>query len=141
VSETISLGPIVLRFLHSRESTDASLDLFEMTVQPGGQVPVTHYHRDWDETIYGLQGTTTWRVADQDIGVGPNQPLFIKRGVVHNFSNRTDRPAVCLCILTPGRLGPQYFREIAALAASGPPDPAAMRETMMRHGLVPVPAG
>ncbi len=140
MNETISAGPLVLRFLQSKESTDDSLDLFEMTVQPGGQVPIAHYHRDWDETIYGLAGTTTWHVAGQDIALAPNQSIFIRRGIVHNFSNRTDRPASCLCVLTPGRLGAGYFREMAALLAAGRPDPAAMRETMMRHGLVPVPS-
>jgi hypothetical protein len=42
-------------------------------------------------------------------------------------------------VLTPGVLGPEYFREIAALVANGTPDPAAVKETMLRHGLVPAP--
>lgn len=137
MSETIILGPITLRFLQTKEGTDASLDLFEMTVQPGGQMPVPHYHRDWDETIYGLLGTVTFAVGGRDVDIGPNQSVFIKRGVVHAFGNRTDQPASCLCVLTPGRLGPQFFREMAALAAAGRPDPALIQETMLRHGLVP----
>lgn len=137
MSETIILGPITLRFLQTKEGTDASLDLFEMTVQPGGQMPVPHYHRDWDETIYGLAGTVTFAVGGRDVDIGPNQSVFIKRGVVHAFGNRTDQPASCLCVLTPGRLGPQFFREMAALAAAGRPDPALIQETMLRHGLVP----
>lgn len=137
MSETIILGPITLRFLQTKEGTDASLDLFEMTVQPGGQMPVPHYHRDWDETIYGLAGTVTFAVGGRDVDIGPNQSVFIKRGVVHAFGNRTDQPASCLCVLTPGRLGPQFFREMAALSAAGHPDPALIQETMLRHGLVP----
>jgi hypothetical protein len=35
-------------------------------------------------------------------------------------------------------LGPQYFRDMAGLMSSGAPDPAKMKETMMRYGLVPV---
>ncbi|HJU31313.1 MAG TPA: hypothetical protein VJ740_07660 [Hyphomicrobiaceae bacterium] len=42
-------------------------------------------------------------------------------------------------MLTPGVLGPAYFREIASLLAAGAPDPAKMKDTMLRHGLVPVP--
>ena len=45
--------------------------------------------------------------------------------------------ATCLSVLTPGVLGPEYFRELAALIAAGPPDEAKMREIMLRHGLVP----
>jgi hypothetical protein len=36
-------------------------------------------------------------------------------------------------------LGPGYFREIAALVAEGAPDPAKLKDIMLRHGLVPVP--
>ena len=38
-------------------------------------------------------------------------------------------------------LGPQYFSEMAVLLSTGaPPDPAKMKETMLRYGLVPAPA-
>ena len=43
-----------------------------------------------------------------------------------------------LCILTPGVLGPGYFREIAALVAGA----RRIREDegiTLRHGLVPAP--
>jgi hypothetical protein len=36
-------------------------------------------------------------------------------------------------------VGPEYFREIAALVASGSPDPKKIREIMERYGLIPVP--
>jgi hypothetical protein len=34
-------------------------------------------------------------------------------------------------------LGPGYFREVAALLAGGSPDPAKMKEIMLRYGLHP----
>jgi hypothetical protein len=63
--------------------------------------------------------------------------VFIKRGVIHGFRNDTQEPAKCLCVLTPGVLGPVYFREMAALLAADAPNPVALKETMMRYGLVP----
>jgi hypothetical protein len=36
-------------------------------------------------------------------------------------------------------LGPQYFREMAALLSGGAPDPAEMKEIMLRYGLIPAP--
>jgi quercetin dioxygenase-like cupin family protein len=137
--ETVRFKDLELRFLQSREDTDGSLDVFEMTVEPNARVPVPHYHKSWDETVYGLAGVTTWRVDGHDIKLGPGQTVFIKRGVVHGFRNDAQEPATCLCILSPGVLGPAYFREMAALLASGAPDPAEMKETMLRHGLVPAP--
>ena len=106
-----------LRFLRDKEETGGSLDLFEMTVQPQARMPVAHHHEGWEETIYGLAGVTTWRVDGVDVAVGPGATLFIPRGVVHGFRNDSAGPASVLCILTPGVLGPGYFREMAALVA------------------------
>ena len=49
--EIIRLSPLELRFLRSKHENNGSLDLFKMTVPPGGSMPVPHFHRDWDETI------------------------------------------------------------------------------------------
>jgi quercetin dioxygenase-like cupin family protein len=138
MSETISINGLELRFLHSKEDTGGSLDMFEMTMPPNARVPVPHYHENWDETVYGLAGITTFRVDGDDVAVGPGQTVFIKRGVVHGFRNETQEPVRCLCVLSPGVLGPAYFREMAALLADGAPDLAKMKETMLRYGLVPV---
>ena len=138
--EVIRIGGLQLRFLQSKDDTGGSLDVFEMVVPPDARMPVPHYHETWDETIYGVAGVTTWRVDGKDFDVGPGQTVFIKRGIVHGFRNDTKTPATCLCVLSPGVLGPAYFREMAALIAGGPPDLAKMRETMLRYGLIPVPA-
>jgi len=138
--ETIRFAGLELRFLHSREDTGGSLDVFEMTVQANARMPVPHYHENWDETVYGLVGVITFRIGGRDVEVRPGQSVFIKRGVVHGFRNETQEPATCLAILSPGVLGPGYFREMAALLAEGPPDIPRMKETMLRHGLVPIPA-
>jgi quercetin dioxygenase-like cupin family protein len=138
MAETINIGGLALRFLQTKEETEGSLDAFEMTVQPNARMPVPHYHETWDEVAFGVQGTTIFRVAGQDVALQPGQSVFIRRGVVHSFRNDTQAPATCLCVLTPGILGPAYFREIAALMSSFPPDLTKMKETMLRYGLVPV---
>jgi len=139
MTETIVAGGLHLRFLQTKEETGGSLDVFEMIVQPNARMPVPHYHESWDETVVGLMGVTTWRVDGQDIELLPGQSLFIKRGIVHGFRNDTPEAASCLCILTPGALGAGYFREVAALFNNGAPDPAKMKEIMLRYGLVPAP--
>jgi quercetin dioxygenase-like cupin family protein len=138
--EIIDLGSLQLKFLRTKEETAGSLDMFEMTLQPNARMPIPHYHDSWDETIYGLTGTTSWRIDGRDIDVGPGETVFIKRGVVHGFANRSAEPASCLCTLSPGVLGPQYFKDMAGLLAAGTPDPAKMKATMLRYGLVPAPA-
>lgn len=139
MAEIIDMGSLKLRFLQTKESTGGRLDMFEMTLQPAARMPVPHYHESWDEAIYGINGTTTWKIDGSDVEVGSGDSIFIKRGVVHGFANRSAGPATCLCILSPGALGPQYFKEMAALIASGTPDFTKMKEVMLRYGLVPVP--
>ncbi len=136
--EIIRIGPLELHFLRSKEETGGSLDMFEMICPPEGQMPAAHYHRDWEETAYGLEGTITFTVDGKPVEIGPSDHLFIPRGIVHGFDNRSGARARCLSILTPGVLGPGYFRALAALVAAGPPNPAALRGLMLRHGLVPV---
>ena len=77
-----------------------------------------------------------------DLDVGPGEVLCIPRGVIHRFDNDHADDAKMLAIVSPGILGPDYFRECAAVieaAAAGPPDLAALAEVMRRHGLTPAP--
>ena len=82
----------------------------------------------------------TWTIEGTPTDVGPGEALCIPRGAVHQFDNTRDVDAKALAIVTPGILGPDYFREVAAIldaAAGGPPDLAAIGEVMRRHGLTP----
>ncbi len=140
--EEIKLGQLTIRFLVEGKDSGGSVSVFELTVPPGAKVPVAHSHDAYEETIYGLQGTVTFTLAGQPIEIGPGQALCIPRGVVHRFDNHSSAEAKGIAILTPGILGPDYFHEIAAVvkaAVAGPPDPAAIAEVMLRHGLTPAP--
>ena len=97
--EVIRIGGLELRFLLTKESSEGSLDLFEMTVEPGARVPVAHFHENWDETVYGLRGVSTWRVDGRDVELEPGRALFIKRGIVHSFRNNKQEATTCLNIL------------------------------------------
>jgi quercetin dioxygenase-like cupin family protein len=141
--ETIRVGSLTIRFLLSGENSNGSIAAFEMTV-PGAQgIPApAHSHDGYEETVYGIDGALIWTVDGKRIEVGPGQALTIPRGAVHRFDNGTSQDAKALCVITPAVLGPQYFREIAAVAAAavgGPPDRAKMMEVMRRHGLTPAP--
>jgi quercetin dioxygenase-like cupin family protein len=105
-------------------------------------VPVAHSHDAYEETIYGLEGVLTMTVEGVQTDVGPGDALVIRRGVVHRFDNTHDVDAKALAIVSPGILGPDYFRDIAAVvdaAGGGPPDLAALAEVMRIHGLTPAP--
>jgi uncharacterized cupin superfamily protein len=93
-----------------------------------------------DEAAYGLEGVLTFTVGGEAHELGPGDRCFIPRGAVHHFVNAGTEPSRTLAVLTPARIGPAYFRDMAALlTAGGPPDPARVAEVMRRHGLVVVP--
>jgi quercetin dioxygenase-like cupin family protein len=138
--EEIRIGPMAIRFLVDGEETDGSVAVFEFDVPARAKVPVAHSHDGYEETIYGLAGVLTWTIDGVPTDVGPGEAIHIPRGVVHHFDNAHDIDARALAIVTPGILGPEYFREVAAIveaAAGGPPDVAAIAAVMRRHGLTP----
>jgi quercetin dioxygenase-like cupin family protein len=140
--EEIKVGEMAIRFVIEGEQTAGAVALFEFDVPAGARVPVAHSHDGYEETIYGLEGVLTWTVEGMPTDVGPGEALFIPRGAVHNFDNTGDVDAKALAIVTPGILGPEFFREVAAIldaAAGGPPDLAAVAAVMRRHGLTPAP--
>ncbi len=141
VYEEIEVGGMTVRFLVEGTESEGSVALFEFDVPVGARVAAAHSHDGYAETVYGLEGVLTWTVEGTPIEVGPGQAQLIPRGAVHQFENRADVDARALAVVTPGILGPDYFREVAAVldaAVGGTPDLAALGEVMRRHGLTPV---
>ncbi len=141
--EAIRLGPLAVRFLITAENSSGSIAAFELVI-PGAQrlAAPAHSHDHYEETIYGIDGVSTWTVDGKQIDVGPGQALCIPRGAIHRFDNNGIQDVKALCVITPAAIGPQYFREAAEVisaAAGGPPDRAKMAEIMRRHGLTPAP--
>jgi quercetin dioxygenase-like cupin family protein len=138
--EEIKVGGMAIRFLVEAEDSGGSIAVFEFDVPAGAKVAAAHSHDAYEETIYGLEGVLTWTVEGIRTDVAVGEVLCIPRGAVHHFDNLADVDAKALAIVTPGVLGPDYFREVAAIldaAAGGPPDLAGLGEVMRRHGLTP----
>jgi quercetin dioxygenase-like cupin family protein len=138
--EEIRVGQVTVRFLVEGKGSGGSVALFEFDVPAGGKVPIAHSHDAYEETIYGLEGVLTWTVDGRQVQTGSGEALCIPRGAVHRFENLGAADTRTLAIVTPGILGPEYFREVAAVISSaggGLPNPAAIAEVMRRHGLTP----
>lgn len=140
--ETIKVGPFSIRFLIEGSDSGGSVSVFECDVPADSQMAAPHSHDAFEETIYGLQGTSTWTVDGDSVEIGPGEAVCVPRGAVHGFENRGDVDAKFLAIASPGVFGPAYFREVGevlAVSAGGPPDLATLAEVMGRHGLTPAP--
>ncbi len=139
-NDTITVGELGVRFLVEAADSNGSASVFECHVPANARMPAPHSHDGFEETIYGLEGTTTWTIDDETVDVGPGETVCVRRGQIHGFQNRSDIDATFLAIATPALFGPAYFREIAEVldaSAGGPPDLTAIGEVMRRHGLTP----
>jgi quercetin dioxygenase-like cupin family protein len=140
MGEEIRIGQLAIRFLVEGSESGGAVAIFEFDVPVGARIPVAHSHDGYEETVYGVRGTLSWTVEGSATEVGPGEALLIPRGVVHNFANNQDVDATALAIVTPGVLGPEYFRELAeAVSPGAPPDFAAIAAVMQKHGLTPAP--
>ena len=138
VADVIRIGGLELRFLVDETQGSGDLVIFEMTVHPNARVPVAHYHREVDEIVYGLSGALTTTVDGRKREVRAGESVLIPRGAVHHHENLGGETSRTLFVLNPGGIGRAYFEEIAeAVSGPGKPDPARLKEIMLRHGLVP----
>ena len=128
VHEEIRIGPLAIRFLVEADESGGTVAVFEFDVPAGSKVPVAHSHDAYEETIYGLRGVLSWTIEGTQVEIGPGDVVCIPRGAVHRFDNLGDVDATALAIVSPGVLGPDYFRETAAVvraAAGGRPTPSS----------------
>ena len=61
-TETIRVGAFGVRFLVQAADSNGSVSVFECDVPAAGRMPAPHSHDAFEETIYGLDGITSWTV-------------------------------------------------------------------------------
>ncbi len=142
-NDTITVGALGVRFLTEAADSNGSAAVFECYVPANARMAAPHSHDGFEETIYGLEGTTTWTIDGETVEIAPGDTVCVPRGQIHGFENHGSVNAKFLAIATPAMFGPAYFREIGevlAASAGGPPDLSAIGEVMRRHGLTPASA-
>jgi quercetin dioxygenase-like cupin family protein len=140
--ETLRVGALGVRFLVEAGDSNGSVSVFECFVPADSRMPAPHSHDAFEETIYGLEGVTSWTVDGRAVEIGVGDAICVPRGAVHGFQNTAAEDAKFLAVASPGVMSPGYFREIHEVLTSsggGPPDPAKLSEVMLRHGLTPAP--
>lgn len=136
-NDIIRIGQLGIKFLLEAADTNGSVAMFEFTVPVGARVPLPHSHQRYDETIYGVEGVLTFTVDGRTVPIGPGESCFIPRGAVHGFDNLNQTDAKALAVVTPALIGPDFFKESAAVVnAGGPPDIEKLKTVLSKYGLV-----
>ena len=139
-AEPILVGALTVCFHVDADESGGSVSVFECDVPANARMPAPHSHDAFDETVFGLEGVTTFTVGGAHSDLKPGEAVFIPRRVIHGFTNGGDVDARFLAVISPGLLGSGYFRDVAdVLAGEGPPDVEMLGEVMRRHGLTPAP--
>ena len=108
-AEAIEVGAMSVRFHVDADESAGSVSIFECYVPANARMPAPHSHDDFDETVFGLDGVTTFTVGGARTDLNPGEALFIPRRVIHGFSNGGDVDARFLAVISPGLLGSGYF--------------------------------
>ncbi|MGH3167562.1 MAG: cupin domain-containing protein [Trebonia sp.] len=130
--DVLHLGPATIRILEDGRTTAHRLGVIEITLAPRSDGPPQHRHAQHDEGFYVVSGTGRFTVGQDAFDARPGTLAMIPPGAPHTFANPGDEPLVMVNTFTPD-LYVQYFRDMQALAAGGPPEPDEIAGVMSRY--------
>ncbi len=138
------------------EDTGGSVAIVEHPFVVGAIVP-PHVHLHEDEISIVVEGRMGFRSGDDEVVLERGAYIVKPRNQVHTMWNAGDVPARVIEVIAPAGFE-AFFRELTALTAGGPPDPAAVMalgdrfyrvpgrpdwlpDVVARYGLTPPPGG
>jgi len=101
-------GDIYTFLVTGEESDGAYFSMLAIVPPQGGPPP--HIHLNEAETFYVLDGSPTFRLADELIVAGPGDFVNVPKGVVHCFRNFTNEPMRMILTFTPAGIE-RFFEE------------------------------
>jgi quercetin dioxygenase-like cupin family protein len=113
--------------------TAGALSVVEHPFAVGALVP-PHVHTREDEISIVLEGEIGFRSEDQEVVLSAGGYIVKPRGEVHAMWNAGKSPARMIEIISPAGFE-DFFHELTAMTAVGPPDPEAIVELGDRYGL------
>lgn len=99
---TYECGSMLAVFKADEDETSCRYSVSEWTVAPHSQGPGPHAHEGNDEIFLITEGTMTMRVGDEWVDASRGTFLRIPAGVIHDFENRSERPATIFNVYIPG---------------------------------------
>ena len=116
--QTVSVVGDTYRILTTGKQTGGAFAVMDFMIPPGGG-PGPHAHKDIQESFYIIEGEI--EVKSEAGTYMAEKGAFVtipKGGIVHQFKNKTDKPAHMICMVVPAGLE-DFFLEIGKPIAEG----------------------
>jgi quercetin dioxygenase-like cupin family protein len=134
--ERHSAGASEILIKATGDETAGTFFLSESTIEAGFPGPPPHRHERVVDMFYVLEGVLTVHLGDQTHQLEPGSFVCVPRGVVHTFSNPSDRAVRFLNFNTPAGWE-NYMRDLAEAAKAGPLTPELIGRVAARYDFQP----
>jgi mannose-6-phosphate isomerase-like protein (cupin superfamily) len=137
-AERLRLGADEITVLASSAATGGALLAVEVRMPPGGGPPLMHRH-DPGEVYHVLEGEFTFYIGQgpdaQRVTATAGDVVPLAGATPHTVRNESTAEAVAFVVHAPGAPFENFVRAVAAMAAGGSPDTAAVLAVAARNGI------
>jgi quercetin dioxygenase-like cupin family protein len=106
-------------FIHTAASTGGELLAFELSLRPGGAVPIAHVHPIQTERFEMLEGQMRFRLGWRTRLAAPGDVIEVEPGVMHGFANVGEQAARLRVEVPPALAMEEMFAEVIEMAQAG----------------------
>jgi quercetin dioxygenase-like cupin family protein len=128
-----TIGSIGVGFRLDGDQTGGQVAIVEHPFPPGALVP-PHVHTREDEFSIVTAGTIGFRSGSDEVVLEAGGYISKPRGELHTMWNAGPDEARMIEVITPSGFE-RFFRELAEVFESGPPDPTSLEALAASYGL------
>ncbi len=126
-----------MRYVATGSLTRRDYGLFEYQLTAGSHGARPHYHPDFSESFYILDGELNILDGQDWVTAGVGDLVYVPRNSIHGFNNAGALDTRFLILFTPGAPREEYFSGLAELRAGGRvPSTAEIDDFARRHGQI-----
>jgi len=121
-----------IRFLRTAPETRGELVQYESWMAPGGSVGIPHVHPRQESHFLVVSGKASFRVAGNDVELGPGEQLTVPPRTPHYLWNGSQDETHLIIEFRPGLLKQEFFETTFGLARDGMSYPHGMGNIFQR---------
>lgn len=126
-----------MRYVATGALTRRDFGLFEYELTANSPGARAHYHPDFSESFYVLDGELTILDGEEWVTAGVGDLVYVPRKSIHGFKNDGAVDTKFLILFTPGVAREDYFTGLDELRANGQtPTTEEIDEFGRRHGQI-----